>query len=184
MAGPAPARPTRGVDPSVVVSGQPLLTAKGHLRHPERYRQDPRGLIYPSPTQDPSTYYTTNDIGKILVIDPALVHKWCKKWFGRLPAGRQGGTRLGYRIPREYLYIARGWLQTEDLHLREKIRAGILHGLRDYVIVCGDMVSTHHTSAEVIARLESLHLSSSLARCITTVICVGPIRPDDAHLTR
>lgn len=185
MAGVAPVRPGRGIDPSVVVEGKPLLTAQGHLRHPGRYERDPRGLAYPAPGQDPSTYYTTNDIAKILVIDPNLVHKWCRKsWFGPLPAGRQGGTRLGYRIPREYLYIARGWLQTEDLFLREKIRLGILKQLRDFVIICGDLVSTHYTSAEVVSRLESLHLNTSLARCMTVVICVGPIRPEDSHLTR
>lgn len=178
-------RERRTVDPSQPpIKGIPRLTKEGLLSGTDIYRVDPRGLSYPSPYTPRSSYLTTNDVAKELAIAPEQVWRWAKNWFGQLPKGRQGGVNIGYRIPREYRYVSRAWLQVMDPNVREKIRWGLVNQLRDYVVVCGELISTHYTGDEVVARIGALVSATTLSKNITTVVYVGPIKPEDVELTK
>lgn len=175
----------RTIDPSQPpVKGIPRLTKEGLLSGTDIYRVDPRGIRYPSPYTDRKVFLTTNDIAQEMQIAPEQAWRWARRWFGALPVGRQGGREIGYRIPLEYRYVARAWVQCMDPNIREKIRWGLVNQLRDYIIVCGDLISTHYTSAEVTERLAALSGATTLSKFMTTIVHVGPIRPEDVELCR
>jgi hypothetical protein len=138
-------------------------------------------LLTPTPdaftgmVQDPSTYFTTWQVGKALKMAPGQVHRWCRQWFGQLPPARQTGKGMGYRIPKEYMRVARGWKQSQDPKLREALREAIVKQPgRDYVVVVGNQGTTHYTYPEAMARLDSVLPRLPRQEHVVSVIYVGP----------
>ncbi len=142
----------------------------------ENYKEDTRGRAYPAISIPDEAYLTTYEVGLILRMYPESVFRWCRNWFGKLPPGRIGGKRMGYRIPLEYLYVARAWKQVEHPKLREQIRWALVDDLKDYVVLCGAVVSTHYTTGDVVERLQQLYNNPMLSQQVTTVVYVGPIK--------
>lgn len=137
-------------------------------------------LLTPTPdaftrmVQDPSTYYTTWQLGKMLKMAPGQVHRWCVSWFGQLPPARQTGKGMGYRIPLEYLRVARSWTQTKDPKLRKALREAIVaQPGRDYVVVVGNQGTTHYTYPEAMARLDSVLPRLPRESHVVSVMFVG-----------
>lgn len=142
----------------------------------ENYRIDTRGLRHHRIEEEDWEYTTTWEIAEaIRTVHAETVYRWCQHWFGKLPPGRQGGIRRGYRIPPEYLYVARAWAQTQEVGIRELVRWQLVDDLKDYVVVCGKVVSSHYTAGEVANRLQQLMGNSMMSQQLTTVIYVGPI---------
>lgn len=133
---------------------------------------DGRGVRFPSPFEPRENYLTTYEIAKALGQHPETVFRWCRRWFGPLPPGR-GRKHGGYRIPLEYMRVARGYLATQEPALRYTLRKALVREPRDWVLIVGDVGTTHHTLAEVIKKLESLGRSGTLLGKATTLIHVG-----------
>lgn len=147
--------------PKVVKEGAHLLT--------------PRPDAFTGVVQDQRTFFTTYQFAKLLRMSPAQVQRWCRTWFGELPPARQTGKGMGYRIPREYLRVARGWMQSQDPRLRETMRKAIVDAPnRDYVVVVGNLGSTHYTYLEAMARLESVLPRLPQKSQVVSLIYVGP----------
>lgn len=123
--------------------------------------------------QDESTYLTTKQLGEELGQWPAQIHRYCKKWFGDLPPTRTTKGQ-GYRIPLNYRYVARGWLQTEDPEMREAMRAALAEDPKDFVVVVAGRASTHYTVHEAMERIGQVLESAARRSKPVTVMYVGP----------
>jgi len=135
----------------------------------------PRPDAFTGMVQDSATFYTTYQLAKLLRMSPAQVQRWCRTWFGELPPARKTGKGMGYRIPREYLRVARGWMQSQDPKLREVVRKALIEQPgRDYVVVVGNLGSTHYTYLEAMSRLESVLPRLPNSQHVVSVIYVGP----------
>jgi hypothetical protein len=91
-------------------------------------------------------------MSKELGIDYQTVHRWCQRWYGQLPPARRG-KGMGYRIHPFMVKVARGWLQTQDMEIREAIFRAIEKSPRDWVVVVGNLGSGHYTAAEAQGRV-------------------------------
>jgi hypothetical protein len=126
--------------------------------NPPPYSEDPdwwvdeRGVRY---ADNGVPYLTTHQLARELDLYPETVFRWCRKWFGPLPQGRSGAG-LGYRIPLEYRMVARAWIVTEDVRLREIMRRSIVADPKDWVVVVANVGSTHYTDRETVGRMETL----------------------------
>lgn len=136
-------------------------------------RQTPRPDAYTGILQDESTYLTTFQLAKELNMHPEQVHRYCLRWFGKLPPTRRGKGQ-GYRIPLNYRYVARGWLQTQDPEIREAMRAALSKDPKNFVVVVAGRASTHYTVHEAMERVGQVLESASRGPNITSVIYVGP----------
>lgn len=134
----------------------------------------PRRDAYVRPIQDPSTFFTTEQLGKDLGVSYRQVHRWCQKWYGPLPPARQG-KGMGYRIHPAMRRVARGWLQTQDRWVREAIRTAIMKAPRDWVVVVGKSGTTHYTVAEALeaTRLGIQSGAPVLRRLPISILYVG-----------
>jgi len=103
--------------------------------------------------QDRDTYYTTSELARELGVWQQQVYRWAKAWFGKLPRGRTG---TGYRIPKNYLYVARAWMQVEDHDLRNLVTDALAASPKNYVLVVGKVASTHYSVGEVVRRVSEL----------------------------
>lgn len=131
---------------------------------------DERGVRYV--VSDDVLYLTTHQLAKELRMYPETLFRWCRKWFGDLPPGRDG-ARMGYRIPLEYRLVARAWLQTEDMRVREVARRAIVESPKNFVVVVANIGSTHYTDREVVGRIESLTTVPTFRGHAISVIYVG-----------
>lgn len=141
----------------------------------EHYKEDVRGKEYPSIEDEDWEFTTTWEIGDEVRSYPETVNKWCKLWFGKLPPGRAGGKRRGYRIPIEYRFVAKAWKQIEEPRQRELVRWALVDDLKDYVVLCGNTASCHYTAGEVEDRLQQLLGNAMMSRQLIVVVYVGPI---------
>lgn len=126
------------------------------------------------------TYLTTHELAKEFKQYPETVFRWCRKWFGHLPQGRQGGKN-GYRIPLEYRLVVRAWLQTEDVRVREVARRAILDSPKDFVIVVDKVGSTHYSVFEAVERVQALLTHSTFRNHVISLLYVGSDSQDDQH---
>lgn len=131
--------------------------------------EDSRGVGY---TVGGMPYLTTNELAIELSMHPETVFRWCRKWFGDLPKGRTG-AKQGYRIPLEYRMVARAWLQTEDVALREVIRRAIVAEPRNWVVVVANVGTTHYSVSEALGRVESITRHSPYGNQIVSLMYVG-----------
>lgn len=113
---------------------------------------DSRGTRYSVPEGE--EYLSTTEVAHLLKAHPQTIYRWCRVWFGDLPAGRQG-SRLGYRIPLEYLLIGQVWQQTESPEIRDKARRALLAYPNLFVVVANE-TSTHYTLREATERIIDL----------------------------
>src|SRR5688572_29060009 len=98
----------------------------------------PRRDAFTGWVQDPSTYITTDKLSKELGVNYRTALRWAQGWYGPLPPVRSGGGRgMGYRIHPVMRRVARGWLQTQDPHMRDAIRQAVTVKPRDWVVVVG-----------------------------------------------
>lgn len=137
---------------------------------------DARGVRYPSRHAPRHTYLTTDELAKELRLAPQQIHRWCRAWFGPLPDGRAAKGQ-GYRIPKEYRYVARFWKAVQDPHDRNQAWKALVDEPRPWVVVAGPHVSTHNTAGEVATRIDNLlHSSASRERVVT--LYVGPMNEE------
>lgn len=106
------------------------------------------------------TYLSTHELAKEIRMYPETVFRWCRKWFGVLPAERKG-SQNGYRIPLEYRRVARVWRMIEHPIVREVARRALVTQPRKFVVVVATIGSTHYSAAEAVNRVESLLGSSA-----------------------
>lgn len=123
---------------------------------PLSYRRTPVPDAWTHPDQDRSTYLTTEQVAKLLGdVSAEQVHRWCRRWFGPLPRGRRG-KGLGYRLPLEYERVARVWRKVEDVQVREVAKRALLANPRNWVVVVGNVGSTHYSAIEAANRVEQV----------------------------
>lgn len=134
----------------------------------------PRRDAYVSTLQDPTTYFTTEQLAKSLGVNYRQVHRWCAQWYGPLPPARRG-KGMGYRIHPAMRRVARGWLQTQDKWERHAIQTAITEAPRDWVVVVGKRATTHYTADEALRQTEKGILSgaSTLRRLPISILYVG-----------
>lgn len=116
---------------------------------------DKRGVRYAVPESEP--ILTTQEISKTLNLHQETVWRWCRRWFGQLPKGRTGRD-MGYRIPPIYMKVARVWSRTQDETTREVARKALVDDGegKNFVVVVGNVGSTHYTGEQVVERLSSI----------------------------
>lgn len=135
---------------------------------------DPRGVRYMVPKGE--EWLTTREVANLVEAHPETVWRWCRKWFGELPPGR-AGTLMGYRIPPEYVKVARAWLTTENAECREAARGAILADPdKHYVLVMtgkgisvAKLASTHYTVEEATKRMLDLRELHPHHRSLTLI---------------
>lgn len=122
--------------------------------------------------QPRDSYLTTTELAKELSLWQEQVKRWCKQWFGDLPPGRRG-PGLGYRIPLNYRYVARAWVQVPDHKIREQLAKVLSKDPKDWVVVVGNMASTHYTDSEVVSRVNQLLVTARQRNLAITLVYVG-----------
>ena len=125
-----------------------------------------------SVNQPRDSYLTTTQLAKELSLWQEQVKRWCKQWFGDLPPGRRG-PGLGYRIPLNYRYVARAWMQCPDPKIRKELATVLSRDPKDWVVVVGKQASTHYTDSQVVARVTQLLPVATQRSTPLTIVYVG-----------
>lgn len=151
-----------------------MVTTKGKILVVPSVSQEPewfdvRGVRY-ADTGVP--YLTTDELAKELSMYKETLWRWCRKWFGPLPAGRTG-AKMGYRIPLEYRMVGRLWLMTEVPEIREPGRRAIIADPRNFLVVVANIGSTHYSVAEAVGRVETLLESPTFRSNTISTFYVG-----------
>lgn len=123
----------------------------------------------PAPSPEEMPVWTTYKLAEYLDTNVTRVQRWCKKWFGDLGKGKNVGRSQGFQIPWEYVWIARGWLQTEDETTRGHIVNLCRNDPQDWVVVVDGIASKHYDIEAVIDRMTKV-------KSIATAIYVGEFK--------
>jgi len=136
-------------------------------------RKTPNPDAWSGLLQDKSEYLTTHELAQELGVSASQIGRWCHRWYGELPANRRGRGQ-GYRIHPHYRTVARAWMQTEDVVVREAVRKALAESPRNFVVVVANRASTHHTVLEAMRRVQNLLPKAANASEPVTILYVGP----------
>lgn len=102
----------------------------------------------PAPPPEVKPVWSTYELADYLDQHPQTVIRWCKQWFGELGKGFNVGRQQGYRIPWQYVYVGRLYVQTDCRPDREAVQPKLLSDPKDFVVRVDDAVYTCYSASE------------------------------------